>query len=1603
MTKKLLKRLSAQGILIGLVLAFIVPFMVVVHQLAAEINASQEFAAKERLGVRYNQGLRSLMAVVIEQQRAVSRPDNTPLTPQQLAPLQTRFAARVRTLDRLDQELGSQLNTTAQWQPLRQTVQDLNNRLLTLPPNTRLQLHVDVIHQFLGLMAQVGDTSNLILDPDLDSYYLMDLIVTKLPAVIDATFHAQHLGATIAQGEAITLQTKAELLEFSNQIATNLAAIRRSTQVAFNANSSLQPKLEQYFQSVQLSSRTLLRLVQECSVQQRRVMPAEFFQAGDRALADQFQLYDITAPELDALLSTRVQKYAGRQQQVKLFSLLVMIAVLAVSVSLSLNSRQRKRARRQLSVQYGTARVLAEALTLEAATPQLLQVICNTLEWEWGELWTINPRTKVLEFRESWSCPELQASPFAAASREMSFVQTEGLIGHVWRTKTALWITEVGKAANFLRAQPAIASNLHTALGFPIFSGNHILGVMAFFCRPSHRSDRELLTMMETIGSQIGQFIKRKQIETALQGIAQSVSATTGDAFFHSLVQQLVSTLEVDYALVGKLIGDTQERVQSVAMSYQGLTINNVEYELRHTPCENVAGQNLCFYSDQVQQHFPHDRLLAELRVRSYMGTPLFSSAGEPLGVLVVMSRQPIADEQLTRSMLQIYATRAAAELERQQSEAALRAQEALLRLSLKAAGMGAWDWNIRTGEEHWSREVANIFGVDPDSCQVSYQMFLHRVHPEDRDMIQQAQARTLEHGIEYNAEYRIILDDGSIRWVNSRGNVLRDEAGNPVKLTGVTINITERKRAEAALREQEALLRMALSAAKMGAWEWNVVTGKGMWSQEVAALYGLAYENVTDSRQEFLKHLHPEDYDRVLTTQQLALEGKIEYRVEYRILWDDGSEHWIYSTGDVVRDADGNPLLLAGVNMDVTDRKRTETVLKQTEEKYRSIFENAVDGIFQTTPDGVYISANSALARIYGYDSPEELMATLSHHIDQQLYLDPQRRNEFISLMEQHEAVTDFESQVYRRDGSIIWISENARLVKDQNGITLYYEGIVKDISDRKQAAAELFKAKEAAETANRAKSQFLANMSHELRTPLNAIIGYSEMLKEDAEDGGYEEISPDLGKIYAAGKHLLNLINDILDISKIEAGKMDLYLETFSIPTLISEVQATIQPLVERNRNQLIVHCPADLEPMHADLTKLRQILFNLLSNASKFTEDGTITLTIAQILDHGAPDRQPATVPTHHPAPALPTPYFQFTVVDTGIGMTTEQLSKLFQAFTQADASTTRKYGGTGLGLVISQRFCQMMGGEIRVTSEPGQGSTFTVCLPLAVRDRKPDLLPSVSDRPESEGSEVNQMTILVIDDDPAVRDLMVRYLSKEGFQVETASNGQEGLHLARTLRPDAITLDVMMPKLDGWSVLSTLKATPDLADIPVIVLTIVDDKDHGFALGAADYLTKPIDYKRLTTLLEHYKPSTQQPAQPPSGHVLIAEDDLDTQEMFYRILSREGWQVTATENGRDALAKVDAKPPDLILLDLMMPHMDGFQFITALRQRPHGRQIPIIVITAMDLTPTDRLRLNGYVEQILQKGSYKCNELLQEVRDLVMTCIRQRARLEEKANG
>jgi signal transduction histidine kinase/CheY-like chemotaxis protein len=575
---------------------------------------------------------------------------------------------------------------------------------------------------------------------------------------------------------------------------------------------------------------------------------------------------------------------------------------------------------------------------------------------------------------------------------------------------------------------------------------------------------------------------------------------------------------------------------------------------------------------------------------------------------------------------------------------------------------------------------------------------------------------------------------------------------------------------------------------------------------------------------------------------------------------------------------------------------------------------------------------------------------------------------------------------------GPILSLADTARVVSEQKNYSVRAEkrtddeigflidrfnGMLSQIEEHEKEIQEvneqLVQSEQRARAATQAKSHFLANMSHELRTPLNAIIGYSEMLQEEAQDSGQESFIPDLKKINRSGRHLLDLINDVLDLSKIEAGKMELYLETFDIPNLLEDISTTVQLLVQKNSNVLEVRCPANLGAMRADMTKVRQSLFNLLSNASKFTNNGKITLEAAREISPTKGD------------------WIVFRVSDTGIGMTPEQQDRVFEAFSQADASTARDFGGTGLGLTITKTFCRMMGGDVTLTSEPGKGTTFIIRLPTEVREPKAE---SAAASESIASLKMEGRPVLVVDDDADTRQVLQRFLNRKGFPVECASSGEEGLRLSRKLHPMAIILDVMMPGMDGWAVLSTLKSEPEVRDIPVVMLTIVDDKNLGYALGATDYMIKPVDRDRLMEILAKFRDV------PPPRWALVVDDEEPARKMLTQILEKERWNVFQAENGLVALERIAKQRPDLILLDLMMPKMNGYQFLAELRKHDKWRSIPVIVVTAKDMSTEERIALDGYVEKVLPKHALTEEALLTEIQDLITACVQAKQPAQNK---
>ncbi|WP_298951480.1 MHYT domain-containing protein [uncultured Methylobacterium sp.] len=631
-------------------------------------------------------------------------------------------------------------------------------------------------------------------------------------------------------------------------------------------------------------------------------------------------------------------------------------------------------------------------------------------------------------------------------------------------------------------------------------------------------------------------------------------------------------------------------------------------------------------------------------------------------------------------------------------------------------------------------------------------------------------------------------------------------------------------------------------------------------------------------------------------------------------------------------------------------DQRRVQRRLHVSEQRFRSAVQ-AVDGVMWTADTaGNLVEEQPGWERISGQTFAAYRGGGWSASIHPEDLAETQR-----VWVEAVRSGTPYvvEHRVRSPEGSWRHYSVRAVPVRDAGGAIREWVGVHVDVTERHEREQALKEARDSAEEHSRAKSRFLANMSHELRTPLSAVIGYSEMLEEEAEDLGQDSFLKDLGKIKSNAQHLLGLINDVLDLSKVEAEKMEIYPEDMDVSTFVADAAATVDALVGKKGNVLVLDVIGDVGQARTDAVKLRQCLFNLLSNAAKFTEGGTITLRAGREADASGE-------------------WLRFTVQDTGIGMSPEQVGRLFQRFTQADESTTRNYGGTGLGLALSRAFAQLLGGDITVESVEGQGTSFTLRVPAVASEPTSEPAPAAA-----ENQVVSGDLVLVIDDEANQRELMTRFLERQSFAVRTAGDGRTGLDLARSLQPRAILLDVMMPEMDGWSVLAALKADPETAAIPVVMVSFVADAALSASLGAVGAVPKPVDWTRLRTILDQFRAA--------DGDVLVVDDDADMRHRLRTVLERNGWSVREAGNGCEALDQVRHGVPRLVLLDLTMPVMDGFSFLDQLRVLPGCAEVPVVVLSARSITAAERDRLSE-ADRVLRKGDASLQDIATELRKL-----------------
>jgi signal transduction histidine kinase/DNA-binding response OmpR family regulator len=608
------------------------------------------------------------------------------------------------------------------------------------------------------------------------------------------------------------------------------------------------------------------------------------------------------------------------------------------------------------------------------------------------------------------------------------------------------------------------------------------------------------------------------------------------------------------------------------------------------------------------------------------------------------------------------------------------------------------------------------------------------------------------------------------------------------------------------------------------------------------------------------------------------------------------------------------------------------------------TILSSLQSAVLHISPDEELLFINPFGRELLGVDTPEDEETLLARLKTYKQDGSEVTREEVVGVMQTRGIYVNEHLKIQRRDGSWVQVGMTVSPILEGHGqgSTVLNLTDLSGLREAERSAAAANLEAQAAESARLAQQTFLANMSHELRTPLNAVIGYTELVIEELEDAELDEHIPDMRRIERSALHLLELINDVLDMSKIQAGHIDLEVGPTDLAELLREVQDTITPAAEKNQNEVVLEVSGDMI-VESDALRLKQSLINVASNACKFTSAGKVTLRAAAHADG-----------------------VRVEVRDDGIGMDEETLERVFQAFVQANPSTERVYGGTGLGLAISKDLCDMLGVSVGVDSVPDEGTTFSFEVPRSFHDPT-----AVFVRPErGEISEdLSGMRVLIIDDDEDVHELVRRYLSKEDVDTLSAFDGAEGIELARGELPDLILLDIKLPTINGWDVLTILKSEPDTASIPLLMVSIESETSRAFQLGAQDFIVKPVTRERLLETLARFKDPTR------DGTVLIVEDDSDLRYIMRQQVEQQapGWRTRVASNGVEAKVELERDADvDLIMLDLMMPRMDGFSLMDLLTEHPTWRDIPVVVVTAMELTPRQRDTLTHHAHTIIEKG-------------------------------
>jgi len=1068
---------------------------------------------------------------------------------------------------------------------------------------------------------------------------------------------------------------------------------------------------------------------------------------------------------------------------------------------------------------------------------------------------------------------------------------------------------------------------------------------------------------------------QRKRTEAAFHTLAGTAAANVGASFFQGAVSSLCNLLGADCVIISKATDDN--RMQALGMQLDGKAIEHYEYALPGAPCDIVTREGYREYPENVRQLFPLDRDLVEMGAEAYIGVPTRSNDGKINGILCAIFRHKLAPQTMRKEVMEIIASRAGAEIERQQAEQALRESEERWAFALEGAGEGVWDWDMQTGKVVYSRRFKEMLGFPADADWNGLSEWTERVNPEDlRHAMMDLETYLDGKSALYTVDYRMLCKDGNWKWVSARGMVVsRAEDGRPQRMIGTHTDITERKQAAEAVRISEARLRLLLDSVAEAIYGIDAQGNCTFCNPSCLQMLGYRHaDKLIGQNMHALIHYQradgtpfPVDECRI----NRAFREGVNTHVEDEVFWRaDGTsfpvEYWSHPQfhhGEVV----GAVVTF----VDISQRMQAQEKLL----KLSKAVENSPASVVITDLDGTIEYVNPKFTEVTGYTAEEAIGQ--NPRILKSGAIAPKFYEKLWQTLTAGK-VWQGEFHNKKKNGESYFEAATISPIRDDKGNTTHYVAVKEDITERKRTEQELKKSMAAAEAANQAKSEFLANMSHEIRTPMNAIIGFSHLCLQ-------AELPPVqhdyLEKVYRSANSLLGIINDILDFSKVESGKLEVEKTPFHLDKVLSDVASVIALRAEEKGLELLFNSGLDVpRSLVGDPLRLGQVLTNLLGNAIKFTEAGEVEVQVrieSQDTGHVV---------------------LGFTVRDTGIGMTPEQVGKLFQSFSQADASTTRKYGGTGLGLAISKGLVEQMGGTMWVESTPGQGSIFAFNMPFACLSDKNRTVPDMSG-----------LKALVVDDNDSARRLLVSYLESFGIEALAVSGSREGLAAVEQAdaagcpfsdvivnrdTPDASEAGVTGSGMNGLEIARQLKRELPLRQRPRVIYLSGYQQDETLKVAQSTklldaVLNKPVTgsilFETIVAISSGQGRLSLLAEQSGTGddlaglRVLLVEDNEFNQQLATALLARAGIEVGIACDGSEAVQAVQTAGQgrfDAVLMDIQMPNMDGLEATRQIRKIPALAGLPIIAMTANAMSG-DRERclaagMNDYITKPIQVG-------------------------------